>query len=155
MCKAAAHGWCREVQCCELWSCCWAGRSSGCASTVWLLRLGLGGLMMGQDTSSSSCLTSSLSRKCRVGLGWLQSLHCACGMDADGTAAGRRSCRSKCCLCRSLVRLPAAAALSEVLPACLPPDAAAASFGSVTSSAPTADSSLGTYCHCPTPKRGC
>lgn len=54
LCKAPAHGWCREIQSCELWSCCcWAGRSSGCASTVWLVKLGVGGLVIGQDRGSS------------------------------------------------------------------------------------------------------
>lgn len=85
VCKAPAHRWCREVQCCELWSCCcWPG-SSGCASTVWLVRLGVGGLMMGQDRASSSSFTSSHSRKSKVGLGQLESPTCACGVDADGT----------------------------------------------------------------------
>lgn len=103
VCKAPAHRWCREIQCCELWSCCcWAG-SSGCASTVWLVRLGVGGLMVGQDRGSFSSFVSSHSRKSRVGLDQLQSPTCACGVDADGTV--------KYCLCWCLVRLPAAAAL--------------------------------------------
>lgn len=55
-----------------------AGRA-GALGVPALLRLGLGGLLVGQDRGSSSCLTSSHSRKCRVGLGWLQSLLCVWG----------------------------------------------------------------------------
>lgn len=92
--------------------------------------------MMGLDRDSSPCFTSSHSRKSRVGLGRLPSLSCVCEVDAAGTAAVRSSCRSKYCLCWSLVRLPAAAALREVFPASLPPAPAAAGLGSIAASAP-------------------
>lgn len=148
VCKAAAHGWCREAQGCELWSCCCAGRSSGCASAA---EAGAGrapggageGLLQLFDLQPQQEMQSGAGLAAVAALG-------VCGVDADGTAAGRSSCRSRCCLCSSLVRLPAAAALSEVFPACLPPLLQQHHLLSTVA----ADSAVGTYCHCPPPPKG-
>lgn len=101
-----------------------AGRSSGCASTV-----GLAGLMMGRTRALPAVLPPATG-------GNSECSHCACGMDADSTAAASSSCRSKPCLCCSPVRLQQ---LSKTfsLPAFPQP------------------SSAGTSCHCPVPRRGC
>lgn len=120
---------CRGVLCARGWSCarllpmdgaekhravsCGAAAvQAGALGVPALLRLGLGGLLVGQERGSCSCLTSSHSRKCRVGLGWLQSLHWVCvgwmlmaQLLAEAPAGADAVCAALCCS-RSLRGVP-------------------------------------------------